>query len=57
MNIASVPGGPSAIADLTRLVVAAQATQQPQDDTPVAVEALQLRTVKEVASGSVDTYA
>lgn len=57
VNVGPVSGGSSSAADLTRLVVAAQTARQPQPQTSVAVEALELRNVKAVASGTLDTYA
>ena len=57
MNVGPVSGGSSSAADLTRLVVAAQTARQPQPETSVAVEAIELRNIKAVASGTLDTYA
>jgi len=57
MNVGSVSGGASSVADLTRLAVAAQTTRQTQRQSSVAVEAIELRNVNAVATGTVDTYA
>ena len=57
MNIGTVLNSPSAVADLTRLAVAAQTVRQPRQDASVAVQALEQRNVEALASGSLDTYA
>jgi len=57
MNVGSVSTGSSSIADLTRLAVAAQAARQPQPEASLPVEAMQLRNVRALAAGSLDTYA
>jgi hypothetical protein len=57
VNVGPVSGGSSSAVDLTRLVVAAQTARQPQPQTSVAVEAIELRNIKAVASGTLDTYA
>jgi hypothetical protein len=57
MNVGSVSDGPASVASLTRLVVAAQAAKQPQPESPVAVEALQLGNLTAIETGRLDTYA
>src|SRR4051812_42647119 len=57
MSVGSVSGSQSPIAILTRLAVAAQTAKQPQQAASPAVEAMTLRSVKAIASGTVDTYA
>ncbi len=57
MNVGSLSGGSSSVADLTRLAVAAQTARQPQQQSSIPVEAMQLRNVRAIAAGSLDTYA
>lgn len=59
MNLGAVSGGAYSVADLTRLVVAAQVAKQPaqasSDDVDSA--ARQVQAVRDIASGRLDTYA
>jgi hypothetical protein len=57
MNVGSASGGSSSVAELTRLAVAAQTARQSQQESSVPVEAMQLRNVRALAAGSLDTYA
>jgi hypothetical protein len=58
MGASSISGSSSAIADLTRLAVAAQqATKQSLQDPSVAAQALAQQNVQAVATGRLDTYA
>jgi hypothetical protein len=58
MDVGSASGSPSVVESLTRLAVAAQTARQTQQaSSSVAVQALQLRNVTSVATGTIDTYA
>jgi hypothetical protein len=59
VNLGSVSGGAYSVADLTRLMVAAQAAKKPEQaqSDDVDTTAMQLRNVRAVASGRLDTYA
>jgi hypothetical protein len=45
------------VADLTRLLVAAQTAKRPRPEPSVPVGAMELRNVKDIAAGSLNTYA
>lgn len=59
VNLGAVSGGAYSVADLTRLMVAAQVAKQPEqasgDDVDSA--ARQVQAVRDIASGRIDTYA
>jgi hypothetical protein len=57
MSVGSVSGSQSPIAILTHLAVAAQTAKQAQQASSPAVQAMELRNVKAIATGTVDTYA
>jgi hypothetical protein len=59
VNLGSVSSGAYSVADLTRLVVAAQTAKKPEQGTSDDVDAtaMQLQNERAVASGRLDTYA
>ena len=58
MNVGSASTSAASVAQLTRLAVASQAAKRPeQQQSSVAVEAMQLQNVRALAAGSLDTYA
>lgn len=59
MDLGAVSGGANSVADLTRLVVAAQAARQPEQASGYDVDsaARLVQNVRDIASGRIDTYA